>query len=165
MSKNISNFAAWPKQDKMWQVSAVINRIVIVGTLTRWVWLHSVLFEKICFMSLNWEATKNICGPKSEGTFNYSLVVTRWLKKFHSGYKKSHSQEKLGRPQTVDSAVVLQARESNPASSIRRVSGELDIRQCRVFRYPHEFNKNIWARRIVHHVNKILKNIWFSQLF
>ena len=72
------------------------------------------------------EATKDIFCVKGEDTVNHRRV-TRWLKKFCSGYKSLEDQLKSGKPNTVDSEVVLQAIEKNLASSTRRVSGEHGI--------------------------------------
>ena len=79
---------------------------------------------------------------KSDGAVDHS-TVTKWSKKFHSSCMYLDNQARSGRPKTVDSKVLLQANEVNPASSILRVSGELSISQSRVVYYLHSFSKNI----------------------
>ena len=56
----------------------------------------------------------------------------RWFEKLRSCCKNLHDQAKLGRPNTMDSEVALQATKGNLVSSSQRVSGELDISQSSV---------------------------------
>ena len=78
------------------------------------------------------KVTKNICRVKSERVVEHR-TVTSWFKKFCSSCKNLDNQAKPSRPKTVDFEAVLQAMESNMASSTWRVSGELSISQYSVF--------------------------------
>ena len=68
------------------------------------------------------KATKSICCAKDEGVIDHS-ILTKWFKKFCSGYKNLNKQERSGRPKTMDFKAVLQAIETDPVQhleSIRR---------------------------------------------
>ena len=65
------------------------------------------------------EATQNNCCVKSKGAIKLS-IVTRWLKKFHSGCKNLDDQAKSGRSKTLDSKFMLQAIEASITKSIRQ---------------------------------------------
>ena len=56
----------------------------------------------------------------------------------------------------MDSETVLQAIETNPVGSIRRVSGELSISKSSVIRHLRLVDKSIRSCWIVSHVTKIL---------
>ena len=66
------------------------------------------------------EASKNICCVKSESTVDHS-TVTRWFKKFCSGWKNLTDQPRSAKPQNVDSKTILQAKEANPVNSTQGV--------------------------------------------
>ena len=85
-------------------------------------------------------ATKNICCAK--GTVDY-WRVTRYFEKFCSGYKNMDDQRKSGRPKTVDSKTMLQARVANPVT--QWVSGNLNILLSSVVYPLHNPSKNIWS--------------------
>ena len=71
--------------------------------------------------------------------------VTRWFKKFYSGYKNIDHQTRSGRSKTKDSETMLQDREVNPGSSTWRISGELGISQSRVVCHLYNFGESIWS--------------------
>ena len=72
------------------------------------------------------EATKNICCAKGRSAVGHS-TVTKWLKKFYSSCKNIDDQASSVRFTSVNSAAVIQARETNQVSRTQRVSGELVI--------------------------------------
>ena len=78
--------------------------------------------------------------------------------KFHSGCKNFDNQPRSGNPQTEDSEAVLQAIETNPVSSIWRVSGVVGIPQLTVVHHLHDRGKSFWSSRIEPYVTKILQN-------
>ena len=53
------------------------------------------------------EATNNFSRVKRKGTVEHN-TVTRWFKKFCSGYKNFDDQERSGRPESVDSEAMFQ---------------------------------------------------------
>ena len=55
------------------------------------------------------EATKNICGVKSEGAVDHNTVSNQIVHKILFGLHNTRS----GRPNTMDSEVMLQAIEAN----------------------------------------------------
>ena len=128
----------------LWCLYPVISSIVVVGGLRCCALLHSVSDLKATQMNVQHsliqelllykfelghkatEATKNICCAKDEGTVGHSMV-TRWFKKFCFRCQNLDDQARSSRPKTMDSEAMLQARETNLVSSIRRVSGELGI--------------------------------------
>ena len=61
------------------------------------------------------EVTKNICCVKGEGVVDHS-TVTRWFKKFHSGYKNLNNQANLDPPKMMDSKTMLKVIEANPVN-------------------------------------------------
>ena len=75
------------------------------------------------------EAAKNICFAKGVGAIDHR-TVTRWLKKFLSGFKNFNDHARSSKPQTVDLEAVLQAVDAKQASCTRRVSGEFGISQA-----------------------------------
>ena len=103
--------------------------------------------------SLNWtmEVTKKRCA-KGEGTVGYSKAI-RCFNQFRSSSKNRKDQTCWGRPKTMDSKAMLQARETNPVSSTLRVSGALGISQSSVVCSQHDLSKSI----------RILKN--FAKTF
>ena len=60
------------------------------------------------------ESTKNLHCVKGEGAVDHG-TVTRWFKKFFSGWKNSNDPEMSGGPKIVDIVAVLQAIEANLA--------------------------------------------------
>ncbi|XP_029643946.1 histone-lysine N-methyltransferase SETMAR-like [Octopus sinensis] len=74
------------------------------------------------------EESKNICCAKGEVAVDFH-IVTRWFKKFRWGCKNLDDQARSGMRKTVDSEVVLQAIEANPACGTRSVSGKLGLSQ------------------------------------
>ena len=88
-------------------VEAVVGSIVVVDTLTGC---------QLMLCKFKLDVTKNIFCSKGEETVNPS-AITRWLMKFHSGWKKLDDQVITGRPKGVDSETMLQAIEPNPASN------------------------------------------------
>ena len=56
------------------------------------------------------------------------------------GSKNLNNQVRLDRPKIMDSKAVLQAKEANPVSNTRKISGELVISQTSVVHYLHEIN-------------------------
>ena len=103
------------------------------------------------------KATKNICCAKGERSVDHKTITCR-LKKFCSGCKNLDNQARLGRPKTIDSELVLQAKETNQASSTCRVSGKLGILQSSVVCRLYELGKGIKSYQIVPHITKILQN-------
>ena len=69
------------------------------------------------------EATKNIYIGKSESTVDHS-TVNWWINKFCWGCKTLDDQARSGRPKTMDSEAMFQAKEMNSATSTQKVSGE-----------------------------------------
>ena len=67
------------------------------------------------------EATKDIYCGKSEDTVEHS-TVTKWFKKFCSGWKNLDNQVISDKHKTVNSEAVLQKIEANPVSSPWRIS-------------------------------------------
>ena len=122
-------------------VPTVVGSILIVGVLTHCALVlsmydlkaaqvnvqHSLIWEfmlyKFTLCHKAAEATKNICCAKSEEIIDQS-TVTRWFKKFHSGY---NSQVRSSRPKIIDSKAMLQAIEANMVNSTQNESGELGI--------------------------------------
>ena len=100
------------------------------------------------------EATKSYA--KGEDTVDHGRV-TRWLKKFHSGYKNLDTLVRSDRPKTMDSAAMLQAIEAYLVSSTQRVSGELSISLSSVFHHLHDFSKSIRSYHIVPLITKYCK--------
>ena len=89
---------------------------------------------------MSWKQPKNICCAKGE--VDYS-IVTNWFEKFPSGHKNFDNRARSSWPKTVDSEDVLQAIEAYPASSIRRVSGDLSISQFSVVYHLHKLGKSM----------------------
>ena len=77
------------------------------------------------------ETKKNICSVEGEDSLDHS-TVNRWFKKFHF-----NDPVRSGKPQNVDSDAMIQAIEANPASTIRRVSGDLSILKSSVIHHFH----------------------------
>ena len=69
------------------------------------------------------ELTKNICCVKDEGTVDHG-TITRWFKKFYSGYKY---QTRSCKPKSMDSKAMYQLLGENLVSNTWRVSGDLGI--------------------------------------
>ena len=86
------------------------------------------------------EASKDSCGAKGEGLVDHR-TVSRSLNKLCSGCKKLDDQEGSSWTKTVVSKAVLLAIEPNPASTTRRVSGELaqhlTVQRCSRHRKKH----------------------------
>ena len=64
-------------------------------------------------MSWNWAVTlqkqpKTFTAMKDESTVEHS-TISKWFKKFCSGYKNIDNQAYLGKPKTLDSEAMLQA--------------------------------------------------------
>ena len=64
------------------------------------------------------EVIKNICRKKGEVAVDHN-AITRWLKKFWSGFKKLDDQVMSGKLNQVDSEAVFQDSMTNSASSTR----------------------------------------------
>ena len=155
---------------------AVVGSIVIVDALMFYALLHFMYDLKATQInvqcSLIWElmlyefeldpnaaeATKNICCAKDGGTVDNSRV-TRWLKIVCLGCKNLNNQAKSGRPRSMDSETMLQAIETNLASSTWRVSGELSISQSSLVYYLHDLSKSIHSCQIVPHSIKMMENV------
>ena len=75
------------------------------------------------------EETKNTDCMQGEGAVDHS-TITRWLKKFHSGYDNPDNQATPGRSKIIDSVVMLQTIEANLVNSI------IIITSCHQHRYP-----------------------------
>ena len=113
-------------------------------------------------MSLNWaimpqKQPKTLYCVKVESTVNYS-TVTKYFKRFCLGGKNLDDQARSCRPKIVDSEVMLQAIEANPASSTQRVSGKLSISQSGMVQHFHNICKSSWHCSIVLHIIKMSKN-------
>ena len=87
------------------------------------------------------EPTKNICWAKAEITADHS-TVTRWFKKFCSGFKNFNNQVKLGGPKTSDSNALFQAIGENLTSNTWKVSGKLSISQSSVVSHLSDLDWN-----------------------
>ena len=123
----------------MWNVTALVGRIVVVGALTRCQSLHSVYDLKtaqmnvqrhlICEFKLGHdtaETVKNICCAKGERSVDYSTVI-KWFKKFRSSCKCLNEHAMTDRPKSEASKAVLKTMEVNQTSNMMAVSGEVDI--------------------------------------
>ena len=60
------------------------------------------------------DVTKNIHCLKGED----HITVTRWLKKFCSGYKNLDNQARSSSPKSMDSEAMLEAIEANSVSNM-----------------------------------------------
>ena len=66
-----------------------------------------------------------------------------------SGCKNLNDQAKSGRPKTVDSRMVLQPIEANPASSTQKLLIKLGISQSNVFCHPYNLGNSIWSCKTI----------------
>ena len=103
------------------------------------------------------EATHNICCVKGQDAFDRS-TVTRWCKKFCSGYKTLNNQSSMSN--SVASKIILQTTDTNPASSTQRVSGKLCISQSDEVHHLYDLSKTIRNWWILLYVTK--KKLNFS---
>ena len=109
------------------------------------------------------EAMKNICCAKGKGAINHS-TVTRWFKKFCSNYKSFNNQVRTCRLKTINSEAVLHVIEANLMSNFWKISRKLNISLSSVVCHLHNLVKSFQSCWIMHHVHKILQNIWFILL-
>ena len=65
------------------------------------------------------------------------ITLTKWFKKFFSGFKKLVNKPRSGRPKTEDFKAILKAIELNLASSTSRISDEFSISWSCVVCYLH----------------------------
>ena len=66
----------------------------------------------LCEFKLDYEsaeASKNICWGEGEGAIDHN-TVTRWFKKFLSGYKNLNDQTRSDKPKIMNSKAALQAK-------------------------------------------------------
>ena len=63
------------------------------------------------------KTTKNIFWVKDEDAINHN-TVTRWFKKFHSGYKDLDDQTRLGKLKVMNFKAIVQAVETNPGVAL-----------------------------------------------
>ena len=77
------------------------------------------------------DAAKKICQVEGKGTVSVR-TVQYWFKKFNEGDTSLEHNEIPGRPLIVDSVVILNAVETNPSTSTRRLSDKFGISQTSV---------------------------------
>ena len=82
---------------------------------------------KPCFLRLRYNLGKRI---RQVALGDYQASMESLSPQFCTGWNNLDNQASSSRPKTVDSEVMLQPRETNPASNTQRVSGELGISQC-----------------------------------
>ena len=124
---------------------AVIGGIVVVSELIRFALLNCVWF-------------KNLTDGRTTLCYSAQLINVQF-KKFRSVCKNIGDQAKSGRPKTICSEAVLQAREANPVSS------ELATTQSNVVCSLRNLYKNIQSCWIVPHIIRILQNFRLTLVF
>ena len=82
-------------------------------------------------------AAREICSVEGEGSVS-NPTASAWFKKFNTGDTSIEDQPRSGRPSTLDSEVLRQAVEANPATSTRRLSGELGTSKSTIVRQLHK---------------------------
>ena len=93
-------------------------------------------------------AAREICSV--EGSVS-NPTASAWFKKFNTGDTSIEDQPRSGRPPTLDSKVLRQSVEANPATSTRRLSGELGISKSTIASQLHKLGKvNTRCREVPH---------------
>ena len=159
-------------QFKPWHVFILLGSIVVVGTLTRCVLLHSVCNLKAAQMIVRrcWIWELKLCQfefairrLKQQKTFVEqnlkAQLITRCFKKFHLGWQNLNDQARSGRSKRVGPEAELYSIVANPESSIRRVSGERGV--VYHFRDIDKSTRSCW---IVTRVTKILQLLTLSSI-
>ena len=95
-------------------------------------------------------AARKICSVEGEGSVS-NPTASAWFKKFNTGDTSIEDQPRSGRPPTLDSEVLRQSVEANPATSVRRLSGELGTSKSTIARQLHKLGKvNKRCREVPH---------------
>ena len=168
-------YFTWLKQFKPWMVPAVVDSIVVLGTMTCCALFHSAWDLKATQMNMQRslirefvlyefeqrynvaETTKNISCVKGKRAVDHNIVTGRF-KKFRLGCKNLDHQVRLSRPYSVDFEAVLQAIEANPTTSMRWLSGEFSL-----VLHVYDLGKILWRCRSIPHLIKMSQNFWFIQ--
>ena len=166
--KSLAIFGNWSS----WSCGRYLCSIVVVSELT-YACFHSVsdlkaaqMYAQRCLIRelrlQEFELGQNICLAE-EGAIDPN-TVTRWFKKFYSGYKNLDYQARSGRPTTVISKGVCQATEANLASGIRGVSVQSGSSpsRCTIGKYSYWRNVHGTFITYIHNVEHI-KNIGISK--
>ena len=145
-------------------VPAVVRSTTVVDALTCCALIHSWCDLKAARINVQImlyefeldhnvvEETKNICWVKGVCAVDYS-TITRWSKKFCSGWKNLNNQTRSGRPKTVDSEVVFQIIEANLVDRHRHDLGKSKC-NCRIvfyitFTLHYEKIQNFWITQLI----------------
>jgi histone-lysine N-methyltransferase SETMAR len=86
------------------------------------------------------EATRNICAALGEQALSVR-TCQRWFKRFRSGEAKPEDRSRDGRPQAIDSAVLLHAIKVEPTKSIRELAGEFHCSYQTIANHLHQLGK------------------------
>jgi hypothetical protein len=86
------------------------------------------------------EAAKKICEMEDEGVIS-NRTPQNWFKRFNDGDTSLEDEPRSGCLVTVDSEALREAVGANPATSIRRLSTELNIPRTSVVRHLHPLAK------------------------